>query len=219
MNTEKKALVIGAGGAGHLLIPAIAQSYSIAVADGDDFEDKNKTRQTLAVTGENKANVMKDVFGKNKDIEAIPKYLHGGENILPDIIFSCVDSNFGRSAARRLAIHANCPAIIIQNEAWNPMAFLFLPEMDGTDLCPYVRYDLSNLDSSRNFECGGITVDADEGGQSGIANLAAAGLGATILHSIQQKNQDNWIIEAKSIPWPTWKKIKDVRKEMIQNAK
>ena len=58
----------------------------------------------------------------------------------------------------------------------------------------------------------------DEGGQSGIANLAAAGLGATILHSIQQKNQDNWILEAKSIPWPTWKKIKDVRKEVVESA-
>jgi hypothetical protein len=218
MNTQKKALVIGAGGAGHLFIPAIAQSYTITVADGDVFEDKNKTRQTLAITGENKAKVMSDVFGQNKKIEAIPKYLHGGENISTDLIFSCVDSNEGRSAARRIALRTNSPAIIMQNEAWNPMAFLFLPEFDGTDLCPYVRYNLENLDSNRNFECGGITVDEDEGGQSGIANLAAAGLGATILHSIQQKNQDNWILEAKSIPWPTWKKIKDVRKEVVESA-
>ena len=211
----KTALIIGAGGTGSLLVGAITQSFDVIIADGDTYEDKNKTRQPLTATGKNKANVVADVFGKNKSVEPIPHYLMGGEGIETDIVLSCVDSNEGRNAARQIAMKNECPAIFMQNEAWNPMAFLYLPQYDNTFLCPFTRYSLDKLESSREFTCGGIQVDEDEGGQSGLANLAAAGLGVMILHSLSQNNEDNYIMEAKNIPWTVWKKLKDVRQETL----
>ena len=135
-------LLVGAGGTGSMILPAI-HTHNVTIADGDTYEEANKTRQPHAVSGENKAELMCKVFNKFKTVSAHPHMLNGTETFKKlDIIISAVDNNEGRAAAYAISNKLGIPLIIAQNQEWNPSAWLYLPMLKGTSKDPFLTYSL-----------------------------------------------------------------------------
>jgi len=205
-----KILIIGMGGTGSCLMNAL-YTNELIIADGDTYEDANLTRQPHAVSGGNKADVMKEVFNKFNTITSHPAMLDGYEEFGElDVIISAVDSNEGRKAAKMLSNSHGCPLIIAQNQEWNPSAWLYLPSLEGSKYDPYITYQLDNIEGQSEHVCEGLRPEKSERGQSGLANLAAAGHAVTILHSLLQEKWQNYVAESNSMPWPRYRKMKDL---------
>ncbi|MCX6795217.1 MAG: ThiF family adenylyltransferase [Candidatus Falkowbacteria bacterium] len=102
----KHVKVIGAGGIGSILLPTLCRFLNasgeqvvITIIDGDDYENKNQTRQLFSRLG-NKAKVsVEKLSGEFPGIvfQAKPEYLTDKSALYllkdGDIIFSCVDNH------------------------------------------------------------------------------------------------------------------------------
>lgn len=112
-----KTFVIGSGGSGGHLIPALArllsyhqntQGSTITVIDGDEYEEKNMTRQIVAPSqvGLNKAQAMKDfcMYQGLENVDYKPDYISSA-TFIPmlrrsesPLIVACVDNDATRLA-------------------------------------------------------------------------------------------------------------------------
>jgi len=104
-----KILVIGCGGTGGWVIPQIARMIkslgvgSLVIADGDQVEPKNLTRQNFVASdvGENKAVAIAKRYSGSFGIpiRAIPGFLddvRGLQRQAPQVIVGCVDKHAAR---------------------------------------------------------------------------------------------------------------------------
>jgi len=213
MRKIEKITLIGAGGTGSMILPALVPSHDVEIYDGDVYEEKNITRQIYSANsiGDNKAVIMAKIFNNgHKNVTAIPKMITGNEKINSDLLICCVDNNNGRLAAQRLSDENETPLIITGNENWEPMAWLYLPEYKYTYNNPYKRWDLGNLKEGRQETCSGIKV-IDENPQLPEANYCAGAHALTILYSIKTcMKERNYVAEVISTPWSQTKTIKEI---------
>lgn len=209
----KNITLIGAGGTGSMLLPALVPTYNVNIYDGDDYEDKNITRQIFSVfnVGNNKAEALAQVFnGGHKDVTASPVMINGSEDIEGDVIICCVDNNDARLAAQSLSDKHDIPLIVCGNETWEPMAWLYLPEYKYTNINPYKRWDLGNLTEGRQMTCAGVEM-IEENIQMPAANFCAGGNALYILESLRTMTKtSNYVAEVVSTPWPIFKTIKEL---------
>ena len=208
-----KISLIGAGGTGSMLLPALVPTYDVDIYDGDEYEEKNITRQIFSADciGANKATALAKVCNAgHKKVTAIPHMVSGGETIQGDVIICCVDNNNARLAAQTLSDTHDVPLIVCGNEKWEPMAWLYLPEYKYTDINPYKRWDLGNLTEGRQITCAGTEI-IEENVQMPAANYCAGGNALCILESLRSMNKTtNYVAEIVSTPWPIFKTIKDI---------
>ena len=213
MKTIENITLIGAGGTGSMLLPALVPSYNVEIYDGDDYEEKNITRQIFSANsiGVNKATTLAAVFNNgHKDVTAVPEMINGSESISGDTIICCVDNNDARLAAQQLSDEHDVPLIVCGNEEWEPMAWLYLPEYKYTKVNPYKRWDLGNLTEGRQFTCAGTKIIKDNV-QMPAANYCAGGNALHILESLRTCNKtSNYVAEVISTPWPIFKTIKEI---------
>ena len=113
-----KIFVVGSGGTGGRLIPVLAQvlayhsstqSSNLLVIDGDDYEDKNITRQIVPPShiGKNKAHSMKEFceYQGLNNVESLDDFISAStltpllRNSTCPLVVACVDND-----ATRLAI-------------------------------------------------------------------------------------------------------------------
>lgn len=124
--TPDKTFVIGSGGSGGHLVPALArllayhkntQNTSVVVIDGDEYEEKNMTRQIVAPSqlGLNKAQAMKDFCNYQglQNVDYKPEFI-SASTFIPmlrrsesPMIVACVDNDATRLALIN-AISSTC---------------------------------------------------------------------------------------------------------------
>jgi hypothetical protein len=215
MNINKVDL-IGCGGGGAMAMMALAPAYDMTLHDGDDYEERNVARQVFAAHGmnQNKADCLAGFYKEGaRNITSSPKMITGAETLDTDLIFCCVDNNHARKAAYELANIHNVPLILIANEDWNPMAWLYMPEFEFDNRNPFIRWKLDQLTEGRQETCTGTEI-IEEIPQLPQANHVSAGHGLTILQSLlMYKKVDNYIAEAMSTPWPTYQHVRDINPE------
>lgn len=121
-----KVFVIGSGGSGGHLIPALARmlaytestaTSSLCVIDGDEFEEKNLTRQIVAPShiGMNKADAMREhcIYQGLENVEARAEFI-STSTFIPmlrraeaPMVVACVDNDATRLALIK-AIESAC---------------------------------------------------------------------------------------------------------------
>ena len=212
--TINKILIVGMGGTGAMLLPALAPAYDLIVADFDTYEEKNVTRQFYANgnMGENKADVLAEMFNRGpKDVVSHPHKIFGGEEFEDiDLIISCVDTNQGRNACKDLSDALDVPLIIGGNESWDPMAWLFLPHLKGLKQDPYVRWKLGELEDGVRETCAGTEI-ISEIPQLPQANYTAGAFILCIMQSLMTcKHERNYIAEITATPNPVTTKMKEI---------
>tara|TARA_R110000772_G_scaffold82646_2_gene175213 strand:- start:17421 stop:18062 length:642 start_codon:yes stop_codon:yes gene_type:complete len=207
----KHITIIGVGGGGSMLLPALSPAYDLTLHDGDDFEDKNITRQIFSETGRNKATALAEFYNRGvKTIDASPEMVIGSEELKSDLIFCCVDNNLARRAAHSICMTNSIPLILIANEDWDPQAFLCLPEFQFTERDPFTRWGLGDLKEGRQQTCAGMEVIEDIP-QLPQANHVSGGFGLTIMQSLLTcNNPENYLIEVTGCPWPEYKRVLDI---------
>jgi hypothetical protein len=121
-----KTFVVGSGGSGGHLVPALArllayhtntQGSTLTVIDGDEYEEKNMTRQIVAPNhvGLNKADAMRDfcMYQGLSNVESKPQFITANtfmpmlRNSESPLIVACVDNDATRLALIK-AIETTC---------------------------------------------------------------------------------------------------------------
>ena len=135
--------IIGAGGGGTWLIPALKKLFpadTIAVVDGDVFEPSNMDRQLFGpeMLGMNKASAM----GIMHQIQSLPRYYQLGtvDHVSTDLIWGCVDNHRARLSILQACDFYHCKSIIAGNEKTSASAMYYEPSFRGTIRDPRVRY-------------------------------------------------------------------------------
>lgn len=121
-----KTFVVGTGGTGGHLVPALSrllayhqstQSSTLTVIDGDEFEEKNMTRQIVAPSqvGLNKARAMQDFCSyqgltnveSREDFISTSTFIPLLRNARSPMVVACVDNDATRLAIIK-ALEATC---------------------------------------------------------------------------------------------------------------
>ena len=182
-----KICLIGCGGvASHMAAALVTSGAAIIAADGDEFEEANQDRQTLAIKypGGNKAEAFEAEFG----FTAFPHFIDK-DNIVdivgwgPDLVISAVDNDIARDI---IWGNFNGRTAILwgSNEVWSPQAGLSLPKHP---------WDPRTWLPKRPVEDQAVGC----GTQTRHANMAAANLALALMamHS-DEENENNPIFLA-----------------------
>lgn len=174
--------IIGAGGVGSWVIPALARLTKHAVLhvwDGDTLEQKNLDRQLFKEDhiGENKARAIGMLYPDSL-INPCDEYFHEGSEIADDcLILCCADNHAARRAALFKADETTSTCIIAGNEYTDADAYIYKPRMmrgtpnDPRVFAPEILTDNSG-DPRRPDGCQGAAQIANP--QLVLANMAAA---------------------------------------------
>jgi molybdopterin/thiamine biosynthesis adenylyltransferase len=138
-----KTYIIGAGGVGSWLAPAITLlvgNESVTVIDGDKLEVKNLNRQLFSHSdvGRFKSDALAERYG----CFSIPKWYGCGLMGFSrgDTLMCAVDNHTARSEVLKACDECGCLAIIGANEVYSSEAYLYRPEWKDTQLDPRVYY-------------------------------------------------------------------------------
>jgi ThiF family len=174
--------IIGAGGVGSWLAPAICKLVdpeSITIVDGDKLEEKNLDRQLFDDDhiGESKA----DALGLKYKCGSDSKYFAHGSFAAEkeDWFMGCVDNNAARMAILESCDCYGAKAIFGSNEVTSAEAFYYQREWKGTPHDPRVYYpemvdDHRNDPRSAAIGCTGIAQEKNR--QLVSANISAMSL-------------------------------------------
>lgn len=201
--------IIGAGGVGSWLTPAMAMLINherdgIVIVDGDTLEKKNLNRQLFdeSSIGSNKAAALSVQYG----CDCVEKYFMCGDfqTERDDWLMCCVDNNPGRLAILEQCDTYGSKAIFGSNEVTSAEAFYYDPEWKGTEQDPRVYYpemklDLSGDPLARSIGCTGEAQKKNV--QLVSANISAMSL-MLQLFGIWHLDRRKWRGEAvKHLPY------------------
>tara|TARA_R100000406_G_scaffold95597_1_gene90408 strand:- start:613 stop:1323 length:711 start_codon:yes stop_codon:yes gene_type:complete len=182
-----KIMVIGAGGVGSWLIPALQKLRPddyIEVWDGDILEEKNMDRQLFddEHIDMNKAWAMKEKYGGY--VGARDRYYtHGADSEITDktFIFGCADNHPARKEILTTADRTDCKVIIGGNSYTDADGYFYENVWRDTPCDPRVYYpDILTDTSGSPVHAAGCTGEAQrETPQLVLANYWAA---AHMLH-------------------------------------
>lgn len=139
----KKIYVIGCGGVGSWLAPALCllvKPENVVLVDGDRLEKKNMNRQLFNESdiGKFKAVALGDRYGCDYRGEW---YSRGGiSHTADDWLFCCADNNPARVAVLEACDEYNCQAIIAANETTSSEAYYYRRRWRDTGVDPRVYY-------------------------------------------------------------------------------
>jgi molybdopterin/thiamine biosynthesis adenylyltransferase len=191
--------VIGAGGVGSWLIPALAKlvgKSNVTAVDGDILEQKNLDRQLFSpdFIGINKARALAILY----ETHAFCEYYSAGRiELFPtDWLICAADNHPARAAVLSSCDSIGCQSITGANETHSAEAFYYRREWRGSGLDPRVYYPEigSNTAGDPLAASSGCTGEAQtENPQLVSANLLAAGLALQLfaLWSIVAKTLDD----------------------------
>ena len=147
----KHFYIIGAGGVGSWLAPAICLLKSpkeVTIVDGDILERKNLNRQlfTKADIGKPKSDALAAKYGCASE----PKwYSHGSLHLdKTDWLLVGVDNHPARRSVLESCDAFGCKAIFGANEVTSAEAFYYQPDWKDSELDPRVYYPEINTDKS-----------------------------------------------------------------------
>lgn len=182
MKRPTKLLIVGAGGIACALLPNISRLADIVIADEDNYEPKNSSRQfpALKSTG-NKAEVLAAEIQRNtlQKVDFIPKYLQNNRLFMDerlkrvDMIIGCVDNNPSRRIIRDVCLDMNIPAIMGGNLSDFGEAHLVVPGVYD----PFDHFEFRDSDPAPWACNADKTIEAEP--QTPLANMMAA---SAILH-------------------------------------
>lgn len=134
-----KAYIIGAGGVGSWMAPAmilLIGKDNVVIVDGDKLEAKNLNRQLFdaADINRNKAEALAARYG----CQHHPGWYSFGcmSHAESDVLMVCVDNNPARAAALQACDFEGCSAILAANETLSSDARIYRPEWKDTPLDP-----------------------------------------------------------------------------------
>lgn len=208
---DRRVVVVGLGGIGSWLVQGLApylnysnDSWTLILVDGDEYEEKNRTRQVFETLGP-KAEVQAFwVLMKfpRLQVRSIEQYLSadGAGDTYPvdsaihsgDVVFACVDNH--KTRAMLIAHCARLRDVVLisgGNEYEDGNVFVFV-RREGKDLATRPeKYhpELLNPGDKAPFElsCEELAASAP---QLIFANLQAASLMLNAFYAIEQKRMD-----------------------------
>ena len=178
----KQIYVIGAGGVGSWLAPAmclLSKPELVTIIDGDILEKKNLNRQlfTHEQIGEHKSNALGEKYGCKSSSSF---FSHGmfafDEN---DWLMVGVDNNPARKAALESCDQYGCKAIFGANETTSAEAYYYDPMWKGSQFDPRVYYPeilTDDSDDPRSAAIGCTGEAQSKNVQLVSANFMAAAL-------------------------------------------
>lgn len=214
-----KIVVIGAGGTGSWLCPALARYLAsidfrgnLVIVDGDSYEATNISRQFFSVSfasGMNKAEyqaekICSDLSEIPFSIEIIPSFVGKSEiNSLVQentVIFNCVDNSAARKFVEdRVSTLNNAIHICCGNELRTGQVQVCY-RRDGKNITPsiYQRSPVFNSDNDDRSKMNCQELAAlPGGGQIIAANFLAASLALNyfiqIFHDFKWNSEKNWV--------------------------
>lgn len=187
----KKIYILGAGGVGSWLAPAICMlkdPADVTIIDGDTLEKKNLNRQLFDESdiGSKKA----DALGLKYGCPSVNKFYSHGMNLSGDSealvaldssdwLLVGVDNNPGRAAALQSCDAYGCRAIFGANETTSSEAYYYDPRWRGTQMDPRIYYPEIGTDHSDDPRAAaiGCTGDSQRSNRQLVtANFMAAAL-------------------------------------------
>lgn len=193
-----KSYVIGAGGGGSWLTPALCMligKENVIVVDGDTLETKNLNRQLFKESdvGRNKADALADRYG----CESIPRWYSFGltSHCKSDVLIGCVDNHPARAAILQACDFEGCCAIIAANEVLSSEAYIYKPEWRGTNLDPRHFYpeiieDRSGDPRAASIGCTGEAQEKNRQLVTANLNAASLALHLYVVHFIEGPKLD-----------------------------
>jgi len=177
--TTSRILQIGAGGVGGPIAQSLAMiADELTIADGDEFEAKNNSRQPFSrgKEGINKAvSMAEDLKAKDCKIQPYPEFIKQAnlkqvlDAVKPTLIVLCVDNDEARKLI--FAERENYPILWGANEQWDPQAGLTTPTFCWNPMEYFAPADGNNGGADG---CGIQTIHA---------NIAAAAMAINLLHT------------------------------------
>jgi hypothetical protein len=193
----KHTYIIGAGGVGSFLTPAICMligNENVTVIDGDKLEKKNLNRQlfTEAEIGKTKAEALAAKYG----CQFRPEFFSHGTFELDssDWFLVGVDNNPARASVLQSCDVYGCNAIFGANEVTSAEAYIYQPDWLGSKLDPRTYYPEIVRDTTQDprAAAAGCTGEAQVSNRQLVtANFMAAAL---LQHLFVV-----WSIEAKKL--------------------
>lgn len=182
---NSKIYIIGAGGVGSWLAPALCRMVEdprdVILVDGDKLEEKNLDRQLFDASemGENKAYALADKYG----CDCKEEWFSMGQFFLneKDWLLVCVDNHPARFSAIQECNSNGCKAVFAANETWSAEAYVYQRQWRGTALDPLVYYPDIARDHSGDPRgaAAGCTGEAQRTNRQLVnANMSAAALAA-----------------------------------------
>ncbi len=193
-----KTFIIGAGGVGSWMAPALCmliKPENVVIVDGDTLEKKNLNRQLYSeeAIGMNKSEVLAGRYG----CDYIPEFYTFGKrsHITSDILMCCADNNPARAAILQACDFEGCSCIIAANEVLSSEACIYKPEWKGTNLDP--RTSNPEITADRTGDPRGAVIgctgEAQENNRQLVtANMMAASLALHlyVVHFIEAPKLD-----------------------------
>lgn len=183
--TNPKIAVVGAGGIGAFLLQSLLvmdDKIDITIFDGDEYEEKNTSRQFISRLSTGKKT---EIFKQTAKCEAMGFITKESMEALQgfDLIVSCVDNNAARKIINEIAEEIEIPVIYAMNEDRQADVFYVDPK-DPKEFHPFKRFpNLRNITDEtpwvkREETC---TNALDEKPQTATANLTAAALASNMV--------------------------------------
>ncbi len=198
-----KTHIIGAGGAGSFITPALAMligNENVCVVDGDKLERKNLNRQLFTEDdiGQFKAEALARKYG----CMFLNEFFSFGDWSIDmdDWIICVVDNHPARAAVLEACDYHRCRCIIAANETHSSDAYVYYPEWRDTNLDPRIMFPEIVTDTSgdpRRAAIGCTGVAQEQNRQLVSANMMAASL-ALHLFVVWQMEADKLPMEVRA---------------------
>jgi len=207
----RRAVIVGLGGIGSWVLQALApflnfaqETWSLVLVDGDEYEEKNRTRQAFEELGP-KADIQSAWVARKFQrlrVQAIAQYLSadGAEDTYPvrdairsgDIVFSCVDNHKTRRMISDHCAHLRDVVLISGGNEYTDGNIQVFVRMAGEDkTCRLEKYhpELAEPRDKMPFEVSCEELAASSP-QLIFANLTAATLMLNAFYAHEQKKSD-----------------------------
>lgn len=205
---DRRIVVVGLGGIGSWVVQALApflnyseQNWTLVLIDGDEYEEKNKSRQAFDELGP-KAEVQTSWVARRYprlQVRSIAQYLSydGCDDTLPvneaiksgDVIFSCVDNHKTRKMIADHVVANLRDSVLISggNEYEDGNVQVFVRKGGQDKTCHLDKYhpELSSPRDKAPFEMSCEELAASSP-QLIFANLAAASLMLQAFYALEQ---------------------------------